>query len=1347
MSSQLNNPGWTKIIDLGKQLFDQTRQLTDVHLAADDLLVKLCGITIDTAQDIFSCRAVLWLSDTYFKNFLFRPQECQYLHMADTPLLQFAAQQPRFLLIGQNPDGSIWKADELLSVQPASQVVTPLWTVGKGQGDLLGLLLAERDDPALFDEPDYQLLSSMADVVAYAVQDAVHRITENWRQEQLKLVQQVSAQIVELRSVEQLAQRVTSLIQETFDYYYVSIYTLEPGKEVLQLRASACGSQQADEESCAQAPVVQLGHGIIGSAADTGQEILVDDVRNEERYGQLELLPETRSEMVLPLKTGNHLLGLLDIQSDQVSGFDDTDQTVLRALAGNIAVALEGSRLYSTLSQRASQLSIIHEVSNAITSILDTENLFAEVVRLIQKHFNFSLVHLFSLQKEQGKIFIEAGSTPVSFQLRQEGFSFDLDDPQGIIPWVARHGDTLVIHDVSQEPRYRPSVFFPAPIQSELTIPLRFGENVLGLLDIQSEALGAFGDEDRFVFEALADNIAVAMRNAALYRSEVWRRQAADSLREVAGLLSAEAGLEQVLRAILDELERILPLDLAAVWLLEEDEAGAVYGQKSLVLAASGGGCANELELAYGLRPDDLVFDQEDGSHSSYPPDAWLNEILLSDHPLIRPKNSPLDPLAAALQFSSDYSGIGIPLRVGAQNMGVLTLAHHAPGRYGSEARSMSEAFASYAAVAIENARLYESAHEQTFISTALLQVAEATRSQTDLTELLHTVIRITPMLSGVRACLLYILDEDGNLVPAAASGLTEAQQAEFEGWYFAPGDVPVLDRLLEERQPVLVSNQEENQRLTGLFMNGEQEPASQSAELYVLVPLLSHSALLGTFFVHYSMASTGQMGNINLEAVLDERLAIIQGIAHQTAIAVENIRLNKAQKEEAYVSVALLQVAQAVVSSNDLSEALGAIVRITPILVGVKRAVIFQRDEHQKVFQVTQSYNINREAEGRAYPEIEFPLLEAIRQTNSISAYPVKREYLASEDVLDSWSFLPPPDTEEVEDYLESQPCLLLGFPLSVKGRVLGILLVEEPDPAPTDAPGSGNANRRLRSKRMEIITGISQQAALAMQNDLLQREMVVQERMAREMQLARDIQRTFLPQIMPELPGWDLKVFWRTAREVGGDFYDFFDLPDGRMGFVMADVADKGMPAALFMTQVRTLVRATVQQVSQPEQVLSRVNDILAPDAPKGMFVTIVYAVLNLDSGELEYANAGHNPPILFRPATQEMTPFERTGMALGVLEGSVIEGRRVWLEPQDFLIMYTDGVTEAYSAAGEFFGEKRLREIIQSTASANDTTPDELDAMAILTAIDSAVADFVGDQVPADDLTLLVLKCDHD
>jgi sigma-B regulation protein RsbU (phosphoserine phosphatase) len=313
------------------------------------------------------------------------------------------------------------------------------------------------------------------------------------------------------------------------------------------------------------------------------------------------------------------------------------------------------------------------------------------------------------------------------------------------------------------------------------------------------------------------------------------------------------------------------------------------------------------------------------------------------------------------------------------------------------------------------------------------------------------------------------------------------------------------------------------------------------------------------------------------------------------------------------------------------------------------------------------------------------------------------------------------------------------------VKGEVLGAFLVEEPEPVAYDRLNTENTNRRLRPKRLEMITGISQQAALAIQNDVLQHEMVEQERLGREMQLAREIQRAFLPNVVPDLPGWDLKVRWRTAREVGGDFYDFFELPDGRFGLVIADVADKGMPAALFMTLSRTLVRAAVHETDSPAEVLMRVNDILVPDAPSGMYVTLAYAVISLDSGEIVYANAGQNPPIILRSKTCQLEKLTRTGMALGVVEGNQIENRQVSMQPGDYLVLYTDGVTEAFSPAEDMYGEDRLCEMVEMTAICAASAPYPAPGLAqdMLDAIDGSVVAFIGDATPSDDLTLIVLR----
>jgi serine phosphatase RsbU (regulator of sigma subunit)/putative methionine-R-sulfoxide reductase with GAF domain len=1181
-------------------------------------------------------------------------------------------------------------------------------------------------------------------------------LNESWHLEQLSLVRQVSAEIVNLRDLDELSRRVVKLIQHSFNFYYTAIFTLEPGQDVLRFRASAgpvrsndTPNEGASGEMRAPALAIRLGEGIIGHVALTGQELVANDVRLEASYLDEEMLPETRSEVTLPLKIEERVLGVLDIQSDQPQCFQETDMLTLRALAGNIAVAVEGARMYSALQRHTDHLATISEVSRAITSILDKDELFTKVVTLIQKRFGYPFVHLFAVQPEHHNIVYKAGSGSYSQEFLKGDLVYDIGDPEGIIPWIARHAETVLANDVELEPRYRSSGLSPDKTLSELAVPVIFDETVLGVLDVQSDHRYAFDDEDRFVFEALADNIAIAMRNAALYHSEQWRRQAADSLSEVAGLLSEDVDLDVILESALTELERLLPLDVAAIWLLDENTpADSLLDRPPLRLAAVHGMGSEALERYLGSSPEEIeqLYAQYELTGKPQPTSTWLEEAIGAGHPIVRTPQSPYEPLGAVLAFPPNYSAITAPLRVGEQELGVLTLAHRTPGRYGGGARALTTSFASYAAVAIGNARLYEAAYEQAWISTMLLQVSETLQSLTNLNDLLTTVIDFTPMLAGVKGGLLYLLDDDGTFMPAAASGLTTAQQTDFEHWRFAPGDVPALDQLITERQPVILSLDEDDASLYGIFYADEGDQHPPDSELFVLVPLMTHNEILGAFLIHYSSEPTGSQPGKGLEPFFDETLPVVQGIANQTATAVENVRLLKSQKEEAYLSVALLQVAQAVVSAQDLNEILGSIVRITPILVGVERAAIYLFDKASSTFHLGEAYGFPPAAEDvNTVTPAEFPLLDAVQKGDEVLAAPLSPAEEESSSVTEVWSRYDASNIKKTNELLESKDRLLIAFPLSVKEDFLGALLVEERHPAPVESHYSRDSIWQTREKRLEIITGISQQAAMAIQNDHLQHVMVERERLEREMQYAREIQKMFLPRRLPDLHGWDYEVLWRTARQVGGDFYDIFELPNKRLGVIIADVADKGMPAALFMSMIRSLVRETVQQFDDPAEVLEYVNEIILPDAQKGMFVTMVYGVLCLETGEFKYANAGHNLPLILRLRSDELEHLEGGGMALGVMDGFQIRGKTALLDHGDCLIMYTDGITEAFSPGGQIYGEDRLRTAIQDVRKHAPNEPEGTPNLAkiVLETIDQSVSSFINSDSLSDDQTLVVFS----
>jgi serine phosphatase RsbU (regulator of sigma subunit)/transcriptional regulator with GAF, ATPase, and Fis domain/anti-sigma regulatory factor (Ser/Thr protein kinase) len=1238
------------------------------------------------------------------------------------------------------------------SVNNVGTIATPIIT----NDQVVGVIQVERSGRT-FSSSEAIAFDCLASQAAMALNATRQAEVEKWRLEQLNLVRSVSAQLASVTDLDELARRVTRLILDTFNYYYTAIFTCQKGEETLNFRASyGPKASNGIPQAPATLPLqVQLGNGLIGLAASSGKEIIANDIRSESRYQFHDSLPGTLAEVALPLKIGTEVLGVLDVQSDTLDSFDDTDMLVLRALADNIAIAVEGTRLYTALRRRADQLTSVAEVSNAITSILNLDDLLTEVIHLISERLGYPYVQILTVNLALGEIKYVTGSSPKNSELSASGCCYSLDDPVGLIPWVARNAATIIANDVSKESRYRPSGEFPIDVSSELVVPLVFGGQVQGILDVQSDRLNAFSEEDRFLFEALADNIAIAMRNAQLYRSEAWRRQVADSMHAVAGLLSADVSLSHLLDSILTELERTLPCDASAIWLVEprtsdEDtspprfQLGAIHSQEGKITP-------EYIEKTLDDIPDSR---------------AWLAEALNTTEPLIRSQSTNsntaevTDPFGTILNFKENYSIIAAPLRAGDVALGVLTLAHHTPGRYGAESQAMTATFASYAAVAIENARLYESTHDQAWVSTVLLQVAEATQSLTDIDELLATVVQITPLLVGVNACALMMWDDDAEaFVPSAAHGLTTEQQADFDQWIVLPGEEPAFDQLRVSKTPILLSHWS-FAKPAGADdpVEGEKlDNQDRESRPLVLFPMVVQDNVLGGMLVDFAGTEFRSEDDFDNEEFLHEgKLAVIQGIAHQTAIAVENYRLLKAQREEAYVSVALLQVAQAVVSLIDLNDILETIVRIAPILVGVNRVAIFLWDESREGSWLAQSYGLPREVEDflatRFYTPGEFPILDAVYERNKLvhvaiehsPSQPTEWEQLipdidenplVNEDSNpdatltenDPEAFLDEPDYKEA--LLKHFGCLFYAYPLSVKGTVLGVFLAEEA-PSPTEV-----YSYHVRERRLEILTGITQQAALAIQNDRLQNEVVERERLEREMQLARSIQRTFLPQQLPVIPHWDLDTRWRTARQVGGDFYDLINLPNGKLGLVIADVADKGMPAALFMTLVRTLIRAAVHDEDSPAVVLEEVNHLMIPDTQNGMFVTVIYAIISLDTGNMVYANAGHNIPLLLNTKTNDVHPLMKGGIALGILDDIHLEDHHNLIEPGDCVIFYTDGVTEAFSPDGDMYGEEHLQQVIRNAGCEN--------ANLVLDAIDRSVNEFIGDNPRADDLTMVAIR----
>jgi serine phosphatase RsbU (regulator of sigma subunit)/class 3 adenylate cyclase len=249
------------------------------------------------------------------------------------------------------------------------------------------------------------------------------------------------------------------------------------------------------------------------------------------------------------------------------------------------------------------------------------------------------------------------------------------------------------------------------------------------------------------------------------------------------------------------------------------------------------------------------------------------------------------------------------------------------------------------------------------------------------------------------------------------------------------------------------------------------------------------------------------------------------------------------------------------------------------------------------------------------------------------------------------------------------------------------------------------------------------------------------VQGEIALEMAEARRVQASFLPDELPEIPGYNLSVRIEPVRETSGDFFDTIPLPDNHLGIVVADVADKGAAAALFMTSTRTLIRTYAEEYpSHPEQVIETVNRRLLQDTHSGLFVTVFFGVLDIKTNILTYVNAGHNPPLVASHQREDsLSILEKTGMPIGILEDVNWECENHMFSPGDVLVIYTDGVTEAQSAEGKYYGEGRLKQVILTSLQNSKLTPLAED---IVEAILTDHHTFRGQNPRSDDTTILVL-----
>jgi serine phosphatase RsbU (regulator of sigma subunit) len=444
-----------------------------------------------------------------------------------------------------------------------------------------------------------------------------------------------------------------------------------------------------------------------------------------------------------------------------------------------------------------------------------------------------------------------------------------------------------------------------------------------------------------------------------------------------------------------------------------------------------------------------------------------------------------------------------------------------------------------------------------------------------------------------------------------------------------------------------------------------------------------------------------------------DSDLNLLQLFANQTAVAIANAQLYAGVARRADELSRLYETSLDVVSQLELERVLEATVERATGLLDSRYANLRLYDPDRGLLM---------------------PLLR-LNQPDASLQVPLKpgeglsgRVFLTGEALIvndyDNWGGRSP-------EYPAGSVPRAMGVPLRRAGEVIGVLAVDRAG----DRPPFTDDDLRLLSLFANQASVAITNARQVEQLKHFHAQQIEKERLDQQLRMAQAVQAGLLPEELPVIPGWDLAGLWRPALQLGGDYYDLIPLAPDRWGFLMADVSDKGVPAALLMAVARSLFRVYASADQTPRETLARVNRDLVASSHSGMFVTAVYAVADTRTGDLRLAAAGHPPALILRQPDRQVQPIRVGGMPLGILGEAEFREHALRLQPQEGIVLYTDGITEASDLGGEQFGAERLAAFLRQSRAPS--------AASLIADLDEAVRTFVGEAPAWDDVAYLVVR----
>jgi len=585
--------------------------------------------------------------------------------------------------------------------------------VSKGQ--VIGLMVLDHIETSQgFTAKQTDLAIAIASQAAVAIENARLHDEVQRRAIQLEAASQVARNATAILDVDQLLDETVRLISDQFDFYHAGIFLVDdPGdapRAVLRAASSKGGRRMLEREHKLAVGKV----GIVGYVTGTGEPRVVLDVGKDAVFFDNPDLPDTRSEMALPLVSRGRVIGALDVQSTREAAFGEDDVAILQTMADQLANAIENARLFEVEQHRVAQLATLNRIGRRVASILDQQELLQQAVDTVKEELGYLKAAVLLRDEKAEKLYV-AAATDTFWEVIPDDYRQPVG--QGMIGTAAQTGETLLVNDAASDPyAYRVGEWLSP---SSLSVPMKIGERVIGVLEVEADEPYAFDENDRLGMETLADQIATAIENARLFEAEQRQRREADTLYRAAQALSTTLNLRQVLERILSELQQVVRYDSASVQLLRD-------GQLEII----GGHGFPNLDAILGL-----TFDLSQHHNPNANVIRQQAPFIVDDASAVYPKfgETPYDAAGAR-------AWLGVPLVIGDRLIGMLALDKQEPGFYTQEHADLAEAFAAQAAIAIENARLYEEARRHVEELTVLHNIDVAITSTLSLDNVLQQI-------------------------------------------------------------------------------------------------------------------------------------------------------------------------------------------------------------------------------------------------------------------------------------------------------------------------------------------------------------------------------------------------------------------------------------------------------------------------------------------------------------------------------------------------------------------------------------------------------------------------------